>query len=1195
MIGPSQIRRQILTVALVPALLIALVMMAFYLHTRLESLDESMHQRIHATAEGLASTSEFALFSGDVSYLRNLGVIESLESNSDFQVGMLRDNDGQVLIEWGAQEAWQIPLDRLPTVEGQLPVDDDLHLVFHHPVSVSPAAIDTPLSLENAPARATDERRQLGWVTLQFSREALVAERDAIIFKSMLITLGGLLLGGLLAFRMSTTLSERIHHLAETVRQIGRGRLDTRATVESHGELGVLEQGINHMAAALAQSRERMQQEIDSATGQLRETLRTVAAQESRYRELVQNANSAVIKLDLEGRITFFNEFAEHLFGYTEAEILGQPAIGTLLDRRYADRFAKVLEEPQATPLESTRHVSREGRVAYVDWSARLLHDANDQRVGLIAIGNDVTENRRISRAIGLLARAGTHDSPVYRDIARALQNGLACGRVGIVTTDYETGSAHLLALVDDNGVPVEDASPDLPPKLSEACADGTGLAIAFDPIREHPALATLSESFTSLYAEPVVDREHRVIGCLFAAENSAWRPSDAGRNLLRLMARRLGLELQRQSDENLLRQTRDEALTATEAKSRFLANVSHEIRTPMNGIIGFSKLLMREPLNSRQHDQVGMIQHSAQSLLAIINDILDLAKIEAGRLEVAHTEFDLVDTIEELIATFAVQAHQKGLELCHRLDGTIPLQVVGDAQRLIQILTNLLGNAIKFTERGVVSLDVGHGEALAGPSLRFEITDTGIGINEKELGQLFDQFSQLDSTSARRHEGTGLGLAISRQLCELLDGRIGVTSHPGQGSCFSVELPLKAAAEGNVTERFNGLLGDRQVAYFEPEPRVAEMGAVLLGLAGARVTHLTSVDALGTIREETADLVIVSQSVSEDPERLCGTHLPLLREHFPGPVLVLTCDSINPVDTNRCMGCSEWCKPKPLLLRTLEQELSHRSIEQADGRHQDGWLEGHRVLVCDDNAVNRALAVTLLEDYGAEVVEARDGREAIASVSPGIGLVLMDLHMPGMSGTEAAQRIREKLGDACPPIIAVTASAMEGERERSLTAGLDDHLTKPLDETLLVEVLHRWLHAPEGHTPHKDSMHRSADEVVAAVEVLDLHSARAITGGRTELLHKMLRMFLDEVPQHRAELEQGWRGNDTHRLRAALHKLRGSAEYCALARLARAIGDAEEVLVQEGMQASERQLEDVHIELERAAAEARRHVEAQE
>jgi two-component system sensor histidine kinase BarA len=209
-IGPSQIRRQILTVALVPALLIALVMAAFYLHTRLESLDESMHQRIHAVAEGLASTSEFARFSGDVSYLRNLGVIESLESNSDFQVGMLRDNDGQVLIEWGAQEAWQIPLDRLPTVEGQLPVDDDLHLVFHHPVSVSPAAIDTPLSLENAPARATDERRQLGWVTLQFSREALVAERDAIIFKSMLITLGGLLLGGLLAFRMSTTLSERM-------------------------------------------------------------------------------------------------------------------------------------------------------------------------------------------------------------------------------------------------------------------------------------------------------------------------------------------------------------------------------------------------------------------------------------------------------------------------------------------------------------------------------------------------------------------------------------------------------------------------------------------------------------------------------------------------------------------------------------------------------------------------------------------------------------------------------------------------------------------------------------------------------------------------------------------------------------------------------------------------------------------------
>jgi CheY-like chemotaxis protein/HPt (histidine-containing phosphotransfer) domain-containing protein len=321
---------------------------------------------------------------------------------------------------------------------------------------------------------------------------------------------------------------------------------------------------------------------------------------------------------------------------------------------------------------------------------------------------------------------------------------------------------------------------------------------------------------------------------------------------------------------------------------------------------------------------------------------------------------------------------------------------------------------------------------------------------------------------------------------------------------------------------------------------------------------------------------------------------MPALRERYAGPFLVLTCDSINPVDFVRCDGCSEWCQPKPLRIGTLEKGRSEQVVESSAGQLATGWLAGRRVLVCDDNAVNRALAVTLLEQYGAQVVEARDGLEAIAGTTHDIDLVLMDLQMPGMSGTEAAQRIRAALGADCPPMIALTASAMEGVRQRSLEAGLDDHLTKPLDEARLIGVLKRWL--PDSQSPDvtTDKSSHGAAEQPGEVRIHDVDAALAIAGGRPGLVRKMLQMFLDEAPQQRADLAAGWRENDPERLRAALHKLCGSAEYCALTQLAHAIGAAEERLARDGTRSLERHLESVRIELDRAVAEARRQVDAQ-
>ena len=1191
MIGASRIRTQMLGMALLPALLIALFLLAFYLQTRIDELEESMRDRIHAVAENLASASEFTLYSGDVEYLRRIAVSTTLRRDEDFEYGVLRDADGRIVVAWGEHAASRIPYPDLPLQEGAVFDPAAQRLIYHQPVFLSSAGADAPLGSLANEGDPDSVPRVLGWVSLQYSRAALVAERDAIVRNSLLILITGLALSGLLAFRLSGQLSAHIHHLVEAVRRIGRGDLEVRAAAGLRGELGILEQGINHMAIALGQAQERMQDEIDAATRQLRESLKTVAAQESRYRELVEHANSIILKVDLHGRITFFNEFAEKLFGIPSRAILGQPLVGTLFDATQTERIAALLDDGTEMLLEPIPHTSGDDRRIYVSWSFRAQPQGGDEPAGLIGIGIDVTESQRTTRAISLLSQAGTHGSRVFEDIARALQIGLDCDLAGIVEVASTDAAPHLLALVGRQGAVGAEAPEALAAALQATLADGTfecaqGLASRAAELARQLPLAG-----ESLYVEPIQTLDGRVTGCLCALGQRPWRPDPAGRSLQRLVARRLTLEIQRLRDESLLRIARDDALAATEAKSRFLANVSHEIRTPLNGIIGFSNLLLRQELQLRERDQVGLIQQSARSLLAIINDILDLSKIEAGKLRVGRERFALVECIEDLIEIFGIQAHQKGLELAHELDARLPLEMLGDRQRLTQILTNLLGNAVKFTERGSITLRARVLDGETGESLRLEVTDTGIGIDEAGQAQLFEAFSQLDTTASRHHSGSGLGLAICRQLVDLMGGGIGLESRRDEGSCFHVTLPLERVGEATLAQRAASLLAGKHVVLFEREANTRAASAALLGLMGARI-EATGDDEellrLATADADPCDLVVVAQPVAEDPGQLCAERLPALRAGYRGSILVLTCDATNPVDARFCSGCGEWCRPKPLLLRTVEQGFAHRVNGGTPVAATTLSLEGRTLLVTDDNEVNRKLIATLLEQYGAHVLQARDGQEAIDLAGQGCELIFMDLQMPGISGIEATRRIRRQLGDRCPPVIALTASAMEGERERSLASGLDDHLTKPLDERLLLEALQRWLPVtPPGEPATAARPDPGGDGKQAEATVHDVAAMRLLTGGREALGREMLRLFLDEVPQHREALERSWRSADLAQLKAVLHKLRGSAEYCALPRLSRAAASAEQALGSEGLGRAEILLGSVREELELAATAA--------
>ncbi|HEY5790557.1 MAG TPA: ATP-binding protein, partial [Gammaproteobacteria bacterium] len=1072
-----RIRGQLLALALLPALLVAVPLVVLLTDARIAQLEEAAAEQLHAQAETLAYASEYALFSGDTSGLSTRGLLANLERAEEFEFGMLRDLDGRILISWGDPALRAFPAEPLPVHEQWVSLSARPSRVFHHPVLRGDRAADHPLQLSSPGAEAEAEADEvIGWISLQQSLLPLQRETAAIVRNSILITLAGVVFGGLLALRLSGRLSRRILDLANAVLELGRGELGARARVQGKGELGVLEQGVNRMAAALEQSHQQLEQEVARATADLRGSLRTLAQQETRYRELVQNAGSIIVQFDLAGTITFWNEFAEQFFGHPQEAVLGQPIESLLVQENPGFRALLDAAGPRESSLLGA-HRTVEGRTVFVNWALQVNFDRQQRRTGVIAIGNDVTEQHRVYRAIGMLSEAGTEGRDPLADIARALQTGLGCRWCGIYGEPEGGDPQRLLVALDGaHPAPAELLAPALP-LLERLLATGSREIRAFEVALPAAGTAPGAAATAHLRAAVALGNDGAPLGCIFGADDHPGAKGAPGDQLLRLIARRLGLELQRLRDHQLLTRARDGALAATAAKSRFLANVSHEIRTPMNGIIGFSRLLQREPLPPRQQGQVGLILQSAQSLLAVINDILDFSKIEAGKLRVNAAPVQLVELVEGLLAVLAVQAQQKGIELCHRLADELPSEVLTDGQRLQQVLTNLLGNAIKFSERGTVQLELAPERDAEGEWLRFGVTDQGIGIAADAAAGLFEPFSQVESSLSREHAGTGLGLAISRQLVELLGGSIGVDSTPGRGSRFWFRVPLRrGAASRPLRDAVGSLLAGQRVLLLEQDPTTRAASTRLLEQAGGQVE--TAADATELAAQSARPgyeraLLVIGLGAGNPAGSACDELLPLLRPQPGQQVLLLTQVSSDALPSGRCSGCLNWCVNKPLLFATLRQPSPGRDPgRQAaataapldDALQVDaiapniaGRWRGRRVLVADDSQVNRVLVATLLREAGIDVVQAADGDEAVESAtSAPPDLVLMDLQMPRRNGIEATAELRRRLGRRCPPVVALTAHVPLGAAAE--LGDVDDRLLKPLDEEALWQLLERWL-----------------------------------------------------------------------------------------------------------------------------------------
>ena len=882
-----------------------------------------------------------------------------------------------------------------------------------------------------------------------------------------------------------------------------------------------------------------------------RQTEEALRKSEEKFRTILETIEDGYFEVDLSGRFTFVNDALCRISGYPMDEMIGMH-YRKLTDEKTVEKlrkaFHRVYETGRPEKALTWQALSRDGSRREIEISVSLVRDTAGNRTGFRGIARDVTERVRAQNAM-------ERERAKLSAMISGMEEGVAFADANDVIVEVNDYFCVLVKRKREDLM--EKRLEDLhTPEILEK------IRARLSVFRENPASdpvviqRPLGDAEVILRVQPVY-RDHHYDGVLL--------------NVI---------------DVTELVAARREAEEAARAKSEFLANMSHEIRTPMNGIIGMTELALGTDLTREQREYLEMVKMSADALLGLLNDILDFSKIEAGKLELEEIDFDLRSTLENVADTLALKAQEKGLELACHIKPEVPTALRGDPGRLRQVLMNLAGNAIKFTEKGeiVIRVDLEE-ETEDSVRLHFSVSDTGIGIPSDKITAVFNSFEQVDGSTTRKYGGTGLGLSISKQLVEMMEGRIWVESPgigrsgiggPGSTFHFTVRLGLSHAKavepQGVPHIDLSGvpvlIVDDNRTNCMILKEMVTHWGLVPTVTANGK----EALEGVSTALESGKPyrLVLLDVQMPEMDGFAVAEKIRALYKERTVDIILLT--SIGQRgDAARCreMGISGYLK-KPVKQSELLDAVM-MALDRSTGktpaiitRHTIREARARlNILLAEDNLINQKLAVKLLEARGHRVTIASDGKEAVeAFLKGGFDLILMDVQMPEMDGLEATRAIRKKEGELGGhiPIVAMTAHAMTGDRERCLEAGMDDYISKPIKPDTLFRVIEKWGGSPQGKT--EKAVPRPARGT--SPEVFDRTAAMKVVGGDEDLLREITTLFLEELPGSLDRIRKSMEQGDAAAMEQAAHSLKGSVANFGAERARRA-AYALEVIGKEG------------------------------
>ncbi|MBF0553977.1 MAG: PAS domain S-box protein [Nitrospirae bacterium] len=843
-------------------------------------------------------------------------------------------------------------------------------------------------------------------------------------------------------------------------------------------------------------------------------------------KDIIDSSIDMIIAVDMDRTIIEFNRAAEAVFGYEAQEMLGRT-----IDILYNDP-AEGLEVYKSLAAAScyrgvVANKRKNGEVFMAYLSASTLKNIDGKPVGFMGISRDITEQRAMEEAVVASEKR-------YRSLVENMNEFVAeiniTGALYFVNKFFSESTGHSVdSLIDSNFYSF--IHPDDLEGLSARCRQA-------------------------------MDKGGQIRGCEFRFRNkdgsyihlltNADPVYDYMGNLRSLLLVSFDITAMK-TVEGQMKNAKDTAEAANAAKSEFLANMSHELRTPMNGIIGMAELLLDTPLNKGQRKYLSMLRESADSLLALLNGILDFSKIEAGKLELEEIDFDIRDVIEQAVESLSVQAQKKAILFLSYIAQDVPHMVKGDPVRFKQIIVNLAGNAIKFTEKGEVTVRLETCPEEEGV-LRVRVSDTGPGIPADKVNKIFESFTQVDGSTTRRYGGTGLGLAITKRLVTLMQGEIEVISEEGKGSTFDFSVRLqKAALSPLPNHNIIAKLADKRILLIDGHDlsrtiirEMSEAAGMKVCEAKDSVTILAGIEQAAEANEH-FDLILLDSGIDDiDPRDLMELLMtdPLTFETD----VILMVHGQNKDAESRWKGLKIWGS----LSKPIKRSTFYDSIHLAMGgflsetsvaktcytKAPEGKRSYYKILLAEDNIVNQELAIGLIEKNGHSVSVACTGTEAIAALAKNrFDVVLMDVEMPQMNGLEATRYIRNsKSGDFNPniPIIAMTANAFQDDKERCLNAGMNDYISKPISVVQLLEVIERTM----------DGVSVQGEAPPAAISKNDIFDKDGLFDRLDDevFIRKICAIFRDDAAVQMDKLKNALAADNAAEVELVAHTIKGMA-----------------------------------------------------